>query len=158
MKWGNKMNFDINKFSFYTCGITYGIYEEEQVTKEDFCKAINKWLFEETGDYGYYTGCARCGEVCLDFNSYSREGFIEVNCLVTDNREEFTDSSLTRYIGLYTVSIEKTEIPINQYNEEMLYNMINHILECAEEKKKEFIWFQDGETVEDKLNKELSVF
>lgn len=152
------MNFDINKFSFYTCGITYGIYEEEQVTKKDFCKAINEWLFEETDNYGYYTGCARCGEVCLDFNSYSREGFIEVNCLVTDNREEFTNSSWTHYKELYTVSIEKTEIPVNQYNEEMLCSIINHILERAEKKKKEFIWFQDGETVEEKLNKELNIF
>lgn len=149
------MNFDINKFSFYICDASY---EERQVTKEDFCKAINEWLFEKTNDYGDYNGCARCGEVCLDFNSYSREGFIEVNCIVTDNREEFTDSSWTHYKELYTVSIEKTEVPINQYNEKMLYNMINHILECAEEKKKEFLWFQDGETVEEKLNKELSIF
>ena len=155
------MNFNINKFSFYVNKDDFYVCdnircEEEQVTKEDFCKAINKWLFEKTDDYGYYTGCARCGEVCLDFNSYSKEGFIEVNCMVTNNEEKA--SSLTRYIELYTVSIEKTEVPINQYNEEMLYNMINHILECAEEKKKEFIWFQDGETVEDKLNKELSIF
>ena len=147
------MNFDINKFSFYTDEF---FNEERQVTKEDFCKAINKWLFEETGDYGYYTGCARCGEMCLDFNSYSREGFIEVNCLVTDNREK--DSPLTHYKELYTVSIEKTDVPVNQYNEEMLCSMIKHILERAEEKKKEFIWFQDGETVEEKLNKELNIF
>jgi len=150
------MNFDINKFSFYTYNDVS--HEEEQVTKEDFCKAINEWLFEEIDNYGYYTGCARCGEVCLDFNSYSREGFIEVNCLVTNNSEEFTDSSWTHYKELYTVSIEKTEVPANQYNEEMLYNTIKHILECAEEKKKEFLWFQDGETVEEKLNKRLNIF
>lgn len=147
------MDFDINKFSFYTDEF---FNEERQVTKEDFCKAINKWLFEETGDYGYYTGCARCGEVCLDFNSYSREGFIEVNCLVTDNREK--DFLLTHYKELYTISIEKIDVPVNQYNEEMLCSMIKHILERAEEKKKEFIWFQDGETVEEKLNKELVIF
>jgi len=147
------MNFDINKFNFYICSITYGTYKEEQITKEDFCKAINKWLFEETDDYGNYSGCARCGEVCLDFNSYSREGFIEVNCIVTDKRE-----ITSFYMELYTVTIEKTKVPVNQYNEEMLYSMINHILERAEEKKKEFIWFQDGETVEEKLNKELNIF
>lgn len=147
------MNFDINKFSFYTDEF---FNEERQATKEDFCKAINKWLFEETGDYGYYTGCARCGEVCLDFNSYSREGFIEVNCLVTDNREK--DSPLTHYKELYTISIEKIDVPVNQYNEEMLCSMIKHVLERAEEIKEEFIWFQDGETVEEKLNKELVIF
>lgn len=151
------MNFDINKFSFYTDEYTDEFFNEErQVTKEDFCKAINKWLFEETGDYGYYTGCARCGEVCLDFNSYSREGFIEVNCFVTDNREK--DSLLTHYKELYTISIEKIDVPVNQYNEEMLCNMIKHVLERAEEMKEEFIWFQDGETIEEKLNKELNMF
>lgn len=144
------MNFDINKFSFYTCDFSN---EERQVTKEDFCKAINKWLFEETDDYEYYNGCARCGEVCLDFNSYSREGFIEVNCIVTDNRQ-----ITSFYMELYTILIEKTKVPVNQYNEEMLYNTIKRILERAEEKKKEFIWFQDGETVEEKLNKELNIF
>lgn len=143
------MNFDINNFNFYTCDIN----EETQVTKEDFCKAINKWLFEEIDDYGYYNGCARCGEVCLDFNSYSREGFIEVNCIVTDNRQ-----IASFYMELYTISIERTKVPVNQYNEEMLYSTIKHILECVEEKKKEFLWFQDRETVEEKLNKELVIF
>lgn len=113
-----------------------------EITKENLCNIITSALNNNYG-YGTYIGAARCGQVCFDFNSYAREDFIEVNLLIGDNEDEYC-------VEIYTVCIEKDN---GTFTEKDLDRFINYMIQ---KKSKYLSW--DGETIEEKLNKELNIF
>lgn len=113
-----------------------------EIIKDNLCDIITSALNNNYG-YGTYIGAARCGQVCFDFNSYAKEDFIEVNLLVGNNEDKY-------YVEIYTVSIEKTT---ETFTEKDLNNLIQYMLQKV---TKYLSW--DGETIEEKLNKELNIF
>lgn len=113
-----------------------------EITKKDLCDIITSALNNSYG-YGTYIGAVRCGQVCFDFNSYAREDFIEVNLLIGDDEDGYC-------VEIYTVCIEKDN---GTFTEKDLDPFINYMIQ---KKSKYLSW--DGETIEEKLNKELNMF